>query len=720
MKKHLQKIIAGVLIGASMVSLTACSSSEVGNNSNGSQQDQKIPMGRYIEETIELPEAMQFVIQQVRTSEGLIDIYGYDKENKVIAYHMNEDGSWVEKDVKWANDLIAQGKRLDIIAYDSKDEAYVFALDPEYNPYIAKVTAEGTLEEVAIAWPEHYSYVSAMKVSEDGDIFVGQQNVGVLRFDGETGSLVTQYDGIVGEFAITGDSLMQIDMQRGGIVIFDLETGVEREMIVQDSLDWSSNLLADQEGNAYMVSKNGISRLAKGGSVWENIIEGEMSAFGMPSMNTRAVTMKNSEEFFALFMNQAEGNELIRYTYDETVPARPTTEVSIYMLEENITVRQAAAEYQRQNPEVFINLQIGMKDGAGMTKTDAIRTLNTELLAGKGPDLLILDGLPVQSYIDKGVLMDMSDFADVQIEEGKWLNNIVGAYQEDGEIYALPTRFTLPMMWGNPDIVEHVNTLEELAQWAEAHPEKQVLYPMTPQQLIEQFYGGSASAWLDESGQIKQEEFIVFIESIKKLSSPEAEMTANTNYTAIEDKSIEYLAYNDTELHLQSSNGFYNMMYPYSAMLQRDAGSFGLAVSEEIGVFEPHGIIGINAKSDNLEVAQGIVEVAMSEKVQDVELGGGYPVNKNSFDKQATADSGTTMAIKMTAPGSRPIELATTDEGTIKKVAEYAQTVEVPVVTDDILMQMIIEETKGYFDGDKSAEEAAAATAQRTKAYLAE
>lgn len=44
-----------------------------------------------------------------------------------------------------------------------------------------------------------------------------------------------------------------------------------------------------------------------------------------------------------------------------------------------------------------------------MTEADALRTLNTEILAGSGPDILRLDGMSTKSYLEKDVLLDLSD-----------------------------------------------------------------------------------------------------------------------------------------------------------------------------------------------------------------------------------------------------------------------------------------------------------------------
>ena len=46
---------------------------------------------------------------------------------------------------------------------------------------------------------------------------------------------------------------------------------------------------------------------------------------------------------------------------------------------------------------VYVRYEVGMDGEDGVTKEDAIRKLNTRILAGDGPDVIILDGLPVDS-----------------------------------------------------------------------------------------------------------------------------------------------------------------------------------------------------------------------------------------------------------------------------------------------------------------------------------
>ena len=74
-----------------------------------------------------------------------------------------------------------------------------------------------------------------------------------------------------------------------------------------------------------------------------------------------------------------------------------------------------------------------------MTVSDALKTLTTEIMAGNGPDVLLLDGMPVETYIEKGVLKDLS--ALIKESGGSYFENILNAYQDaQGQMCAVPAR----------------------------------------------------------------------------------------------------------------------------------------------------------------------------------------------------------------------------------------------------------------------------------------
>mgnify|MGYP002235248826 FL=1 len=112
-----------------------------------------------------------------------------------------------------------------------------------------------------------------------------------------------------------------------------------------------------------------------------------------------------------------------------------------------------------------VNFEVGTSGGA--SAEDALRTLNTELVAGKGPDVLILDGMPLQSFIDKGVLAELSQV----ISADGLIPQVVDPMRTDGKLYAVPTRFTVPVLMGKPETLEGLDSLEALAAAVQDGPE---------------------------------------------------------------------------------------------------------------------------------------------------------------------------------------------------------------------------------------------------------
>lgn len=162
-------------------------------------------------------------------------------------------------------------------------------------------------------------------------------------------------------------------------------------------------------------------------------MEGSMYTFGSPLAAVRGFTALPGNTF-ALAVQTEEGGRVLHYVFDETVSAVPDKEVRVYALNDSPTVRAAITNFQQENPDVRVNFEVGTSGGA--SAEDALRTLNTELVAGKGPDVLILDGMPLQSFIDKGVLAELSQV----ISADGLIPQVVDPMRTDGKLYAVPTR----------------------------------------------------------------------------------------------------------------------------------------------------------------------------------------------------------------------------------------------------------------------------------------
>lgn len=129
----------------------------------------------------------------------------------------------------------------------------------------------------------------------------------------------------------------------------------------------------------YIAGEKGLYRHAIGGSVVEQVIDGAFSPLGNPSDHIVAMTTNDRNEFLAMFDN----GKLMQFVYDAALPSVPTDRLTVYSLNEDELVKQTIAACHAQAPNLYIQYQIGM-DEDGITREDALKKLNTQLLGGSG------------------------------------------------------------------------------------------------------------------------------------------------------------------------------------------------------------------------------------------------------------------------------------------------------------------------------------------------
>ena len=124
------------------------------------------------------------------------------------------------------------------------------------------------------------------------------------------------------------------------------------------------------------------------------------------------------------------------------------------------------------------------------------------------PDILLMDGLPVNSYVEKGLLADVSDTVNPLISDGKLFDKIAQTYKgDDGKIYAVPMIFKVPIVIGRKSDLDKLNNLSDFASLAqdfvkdhkknENFIESYSLYSMVGDMM----YTNSAS-WFKEDGSL--------------------------------------------------------------------------------------------------------------------------------------------------------------------------------------------------------------------------
>ena len=90
-----------------------------------------------------------------------------------------------------------------------------------------------------------------------------------------------------------------------------------------------------------------------------------------------------------------------------------------------------------------------------------------ELLGGNGADILVLDGLPLDSYIEKGVLEDLNGFYEEIKKDNPLQENIVNSMKRNKGLYQLPVRTKVLCMFGSDEETSAMQSLDSLEAYLE-------------------------------------------------------------------------------------------------------------------------------------------------------------------------------------------------------------------------------------------------------------
>lgn len=168
-----------------------------------------------------------------------------------------------------------------------------------------------------------------------------------------------------------------------------------------------------------------------------------------------------------LFISYILGNgevKLNSYKYIKKGIEVKKSPLKIYSLTENYLLENFVSGFKIKYPKIPVEIEYGYTSENGKTETDAINLLNTEMLAGNGPDILFMDGMDCSTYYQNGLLMDLKNITDIDELKKTLYPNMLSPYQ-DGDIqYALPLGFQLYGIVGEKDLI---NTFSETNKFLE-------------------------------------------------------------------------------------------------------------------------------------------------------------------------------------------------------------------------------------------------------------
>jgi hypothetical protein len=717
---------------------------------NGKKEDKEPTMGRYMEQKVKLPDLTgdESIIKVLENKDKQIEVFTMNKD-KYTCYRQKEDMTWESSTPEWLNNKLVQGANKVVNDLCMGEDGNYYMVIADYSndiqkSSIVKGTEGKSAEKINIPYLyketttnnnyKHYPGIQKIQVLADGRMVLSDmwEAASLIVFSPEGKKMdkikIGQDQNVQYQNYITsGNTIIAINEGSTGVMFYD----TQQKQIVR-TVDFSNNgsyvtYAMKKDGTLLLGNSDGIHRLQKDGTLWETVVDGSLNSMSMPSLTFSNLFVKEGEqeEYYGVYGNNDGGYELMHYVFDKKVASLPSKEITVYSLKENSTVRQAISLFQAQNTDIKVNYVVAMGEEEGKV-TDYIRALNTELLAGNGADVLMLDGLPVDSYIEKGVLADIKNLISPLEESGELLKNITGCYQKDGKVYEVPVRFSIPVIQGKADAIKASDSLTHIADYIKQNKNKTYSGTTTYKQLLED-YLALYSQDLFQNGQLSDENFTTFLKNIKAVSKNIKATEINENnmeFNAVYEKMFggDRLFLEDTfsimkgnETTMKQIRNIYDSIIFYAIMKDKK-----VSYQSINQMFIPNGLVGLNSKSRESEIAQKFISFLFESDVQDANVYDGFPVNSDSIKKWVAKEDHDDMSIGTGDQEGHEISGGYPVKEEREAILNLALSLNKPIGTNYILNDLIVEEVIPFLKGDIDENQALAGAKAKINTYLAE
>lgn len=730
-------LLAGLLTASALAGCGGGGGQETGAESRpASGQTAK---GRYMETKLTMPEEAKGkkYVDCIQNADGSLDFYFDDGGGLYVGYTYDGAGWQSAGSINKMSAEVGGSPFYPFKLFQGQDDKrYLMATDENYMFHLGEASDTGTVTE---------QFSEVFKVPEGADYGLLPDYINVL----ENGNLLVSLSSQADVYSPEGEKLFSMAQDSSGmdkrlfasvgqgnyltvsdgrLVRYNTETGEKTgtfELVGKSMGRWTDmKTFQAGDGSIYMAGQSGLYHTGKDGTVWEQLIDGSLNSMSRQDIYMKAFYIGTSNDYFGVYSKTGEEHPyLFHYVFDENADTVPPETLSVYSLRDNPVVRQAAALLQENNPQIRVEVRIAVEDNYEAVSEDVIRALNTELINGKGADVLILDGLPADSYRKKGILADMSPlFADMKQD---LLPNVVkGFTNEDGNIYYMPARVILPITYGKSEAVSGLTSLDAMKAYDENPPlHVQNVYENILRQTAYTCY----AEIFNKDGSVESDALLKYLEAIKS-SGERAGM--KTEYT--EKETEELGVYNEVRpdgFGMQSGfdldsgvcsaaveliNSIDDAMLSVAAMEKG-----GYQMSDVNGVYLPAVMAGINSSSQNETAAQEFIKILFSQEVQNESFYDGFTVRPDSYEKWKATEKDSIVSMGRSG-GDYVLEGAWPSMERREELGELLKGVHTPAMVDPTIMQMIADGSRDYFDGKESLEGAVAAIENKIEIYMAE
>lgn len=445
----------------------------------------------------------------------------------------------------------------------------------------------------------------------------------------------------------------------------------------------------------------------------------------------------SKKEFYAAINDDTTGEEsLMKFTKVDPKDVKDKTVLTLACNYLDWNVRKYVVEFNKTNPDYRVRIVDYSQYNTDEDYTIGVTRLNTDIVSGKMPDILLLSNeLPVESYKAKGLFEDLYPYMDKdeEINREDYFPNVLKSYENDGKLYSLFPGFVVYTVVGKTADVgtEAGWTLDDLKQVMASRPEGTDIFPEAVRNdMLYYSIEMSGSQFIDwESGKcnFNSEGFISLLEFVKGFpeSLPEDyyDDPARGNYDS-------WYREGKVLLNRMVLDSFYSYNYTKKGTFGEDItligfpgeGGMGSVISVELQ-------LAMSSKSKNKEGVWEFLRYFLMDEYQK-NLNYGWPISMKQVD--ALAETAMQRPFYEDENGNKveyddyyyindmEIPITPMSQEEVDEVVGFLQSVEEHFSNSQELINIIMEEAAPYFAGQKSVNEVADIIQNRVQIYVNE
>lgn len=420
----------------------------------------------------------------------------------------------------------------------------------------------------------------------------------------------------------------------------------------------------------------------------------------------------------------------------QTVPAGKNSikgTIRIYTFQSNRFLEEAAQKFESRNPGVKVEIDTCftiemLKQGNPIALLEKyINTINTELMSGKGADIIPVNGMPYKKYIYRHMFVDLNQLmkSDPNYDASEYYTNIFDAVEINNGLYTLPVDYCFEYLGSEA----RINANDRLWNWQEFFNAAQNALNEDPvtggryilldstEGLFRTIFRQDYRHFVNEerkTASFNSQEFINLLKQCKRLA--DKNQIAKSADKISDEGSEDGISEKTRQQALFQYHVISSMSYLASYLASSQVNLYRLPSNDKGSNHFNSTMYAINNASPNKTAAWEFLKFLISDEMQTSPYTT-FPVNKSAFKEICAIETKRFCQDKS-------IRLSRD-----KKIELMQKSASIFTIDNDRMMYdyldgtiqaMVMTEAHSFFVGEASAEDAARVIQQKVNIYLKE